>query len=55
MTQILIDVLMASRSMFQHYGDLHMAKDPPQVDKARVNYDFVARINTAFLEARQVT
>lgn len=48
---ILTDMLRRSREQFQFYGDQHMAKSPPQLEKAAVNYKFVAEINAALLAA----
>lgn len=51
---ILTDMLRRSREQFQFYGDQHMAKSPPQLEKAAVNYKFVAEINAALVMAETV-
>lgn len=48
-TQRAITALKNARDTFQCYGDLHAAKDPPQPEKAGVNYAMVAEINSALL------
>ena len=48
------EMLFACRAQFQSYGDQHMAKDPPQVEKAATNYAFVNDINLTLLEAASV-
>jgi hypothetical protein len=45
----LLTVLRKARDTFQEYGDNHMAKMPPQRDKARRNYLMVDEINQALL------
>jgi hypothetical protein len=44
-----IHTLRDARDTFLRYGDNHLAKDPPQPDKARVNYRMVDQINAALL------
>lgn len=44
-----VTTLKNLRTTLQGYGDHHLAKDPPQVDKARVNYDAVAEINETLI------
>ncbi len=44
-------VLIECRDQFQKYGDHHMDKQPPQYEKARVNYTFVRDINDTLLNA----
>ena len=39
------EMLIRCRDQFQFYGDQHSAKSPPQLEKAAVNYKFVAEIN----------
>ena len=41
--------LRKARDTFQRYGDNHLAKTPPQIDKAGVNFDMVAGINATLL------
>lgn len=43
------DMLIRCRDQFQMYGDQHLTKTPPQLEKAEVNYRFVADINAALL------
>lgn len=43
------EALRQARELFQAYGDLHMSKSPPQIDKARRNYAMVNTINAALL------
>lgn len=47
--------LLTCRDQFQIYGDLHMAKNPPQIDKADANYTRVAAINATLLAAAGAT
>mgnify|MGYP000311188419 CR=1 FL=1 len=51
MTQpdLITTTLRKARDTFQRYGDHHCAKNPPQTDKAAVNYAMVAEINTTLL------
>lgn len=44
------DMLIRCRDQFQFYGDQHSAKSPPQLEKAAVNYKFVAEINAVLLD-----
>ena len=48
--RVLTTMLQRSRYQFQRYGDLHMAKSPPQIEEAEVNYALVAEINFALLD-----
>ena len=48
--QIARDMLIRCRDQYQFYGDQHAAKSPPQLEKAAVNYKFVAEINAALLD-----
>jgi hypothetical protein len=47
----LTETLKRARDQFQFYGDYHMSKPVPQVEKANVNYGYVAEINEALLTA----
>lgn len=49
----LITTLKRVRDQMQFYGDLHMEKTPPQIEKAAINYKFVAEINAALLAAAE--
>lgn len=53
--QLLVDLLQICRQQFQLYGDLHVAKSPPQLEKAHVNFVLVDRINRALIEHHQTT
>lgn len=44
------EMLIRCRDQFQFYGDQHSAKSPPQLEKAAVNYKFVAEINDVLLK-----
>lgn len=46
--------LLTCRDLFQTYGDNHMAKTPPQVEKADRNYARVAAINATLLAAAEM-
>lgn len=41
---LLVRMLERCREQFRFYGDQHMAKDPPQIEKAQVNYNIAAEI-----------
>jgi len=43
------EMLKRARDQFQSYGDQHVAKSPPQVEKAATNYSLVAAINATLL------
>lgn len=45
----LVSALQKSRALHQSFGDQHMAKDPPQREKALTNYTMVDIINRALL------
>lgn len=47
----LVEALIEARTQFQLYGDLHLAKDPPQREKAAVNHAMVSAINKALMSA----
>lgn len=48
-----IATLKKCRDQFQFYGDAHLAKDPPQVDKAVVNYGVAAEVNAVLIQIGQ--
>jgi hypothetical protein len=45
----MIALVRKVRDQLEFYGDQHLAKTPPQAEKAKANYDLVAEINNALL------
>jgi hypothetical protein len=49
------DVLLAAAEQFAKYADHHLAKDPPDHDKAAINVEWATRCRDAANEPDQVT
>lgn len=45
----MIRLVRKVRDQLEFYGDQHLAKNPPQPEKAKANYDLVHEINDALL------
>ena len=50
----LVTELRTARTQFQFYGDSHTAKAPPQLEKAKANYDMVHNINCALMHCAEL-
>lgn len=48
-SDLAVAALRKSREQFQFYADQHLAKTPPQSEKAQVNIALVAEINAVLL------
>ncbi len=50
----LVGELRECRKQFQFYADNHLAKNPPQLEKAAANQQMVASINSRLLHAAEL-